>query len=42
VTATAELPIGAADETKLAVGDGAAWVVDSSTHTAWRIQAPDG
>jgi hypothetical protein len=42
VTATAELPIGAADETKLAVGDGAAWVVDSSMHTAWRIQAPDG
>jgi len=42
VTATAELPIGPNVEPQLAVGDGAAWVVDSSTHTAWRIQAPNG
>jgi hypothetical protein len=39
VTVTAELPIGTLDETHLSVGDGAAWVVDSTTHQVWRIDA---
>jgi hypothetical protein len=39
VTAVTELPVGTVDEAELAVGDGAAWVVDSSTHRAWRIDA---
>ncbi len=38
VTDTTELKIGELDETLLSVGDGAVWVVDSSTHRAWRIE----
>ena len=37
VIRVAELPIGQADETRLAVAGRDAWVVDSTTHTAWKI-----
>jgi hypothetical protein len=39
VTGVAELPIGAIDDTRLVVGDGAAWVVDSTTHRIWRVES---